>query len=288
MSSRFKRGFTVTLLVPTLNEIDGMRAIMPRVRPEWVDQIVILDGGSTDGTIEYAREQGYFVYVQQERGIRQGYMEVLPSITGDVILTFSPDGNSIPELIPELVDKIAEGYDMVIASRYLAGAKSEDDDFLTSFGNWFFTGTVNWLFRAHYTDVMVIYRAYWTELIAALDLDKDASYRTPERFLRTRISWEPLLSVRAAKMGLRITEIPGDEPPRIGGERKLQIWKWGAAYYFQFLREFFFWKKPLGRTWGILDRGEGRGQHASPAPVPGSAVAGVIPGARIAAESDAA
>jgi glycosyltransferase involved in cell wall biosynthesis len=254
MRTEPNRDFTVTLLVPTLNEIDGMRVIMPRVRPEWVDQIVILDGGSTDGTIEYARAQGYFVHVQKERGIRQGYMEVLPFITGDVVLTFSPDGNSIPELIPQLVDKIAEGYDMVIASRYLGSATSDDDDFLTGFGNWLFTRTVNVLFRAKYTDVMVIYRAYWTDLITYLDLDKDSSYRTPERILRTRISWEPLLSVRAAKMGLRITEIPGDEPSRIGGERKLQIWKWGAAYYYQFLREYFSWKKPLARTWGILER----------------------------------
>jgi len=250
------RDFTVTLLVPTLNEIEGMKVIMPRVRPEWVDQIMILDGGSTDGTIEYARQQGYFVHVQKEPGIRQGYMEALPHITGDVVLTFSPDGNSIPELIPQLVEKIAEGYDMVIASRYLGPATSDDDDFLTAFGNWLFTRTVNLLFRANYTDVMVIYRAYWTNLISFLDLDKDSSHRTPERILGTRISWEPLLSVRAAKMKLRVTEIPGDEPPRIGGERKLQIWKWGAAYYFQFLREYFLWKKPLGRTWGVVDRYE--------------------------------
>jgi len=257
MKTSTNRGFSVTLLVPTLNEIDGMRAIMPRVRPEWVDQVIILDGGSTDGTIEYAREQGYFVHVQTEPGIRQGYMEALPCITGDVVLTFSPDGNSIPELIPEILDKIAEGYDMVIASRYLGPATSDDDDFLTAFGNWLFTRTVNLLFRAKYTDVMVIYRAYWTELISVLDLDKDASYRTPEQVLGTRISWEPLMSVRAAKLKLRVTEIPGDEPARIGGERKLQIWKWGAAYYYQFLREFFVWKKPLlGRTWGVVDRYE--------------------------------
>jgi len=249
------RDFTVTLLVPTLNEVDGMKVIMPRVRPEWVDQVIILDGGSTDGTIEYAREQGYFVHVQKEPGIRQGYMEALPYITGDVVLTFSPDGNSIPELIPELIDKIASGFDMVIASRYLGPAKSDDDDFLTSFGNWLFTRTVNVLFRAKYTDVMVIYRAYWKDMISFLDLDKDESFRTPERFLRTRISWEPLLSVRAAKTQLKIAEIPGDEPARIGGERKLQIWRWGASYYYQFLREFFVWSKPHARTWGLVDGG---------------------------------
>lgn len=50
---------------------------------------------------------------------------------------------------------------MVIASRYLGAAKSEDDDFVTAFGNWLFTGTVNWLHGGHYTDAMVIYESLW-------------------------------------------------------------------------------------------------------------------------------
>ena len=45
----------VTLLIPTLNEITGMKAIMPLIKKEWCDQILILDGGSTDGTVEWAR-----------------------------------------------------------------------------------------------------------------------------------------------------------------------------------------------------------------------------------------
>lgn len=231
-----------TLIVCTLNEIDGMRVIMPQIDRQWCDQIIILDGGSTDGTVEYARDNGYFVYVQKKKGFRFAYMEVLPYIEGDVVITFSPDGNSIPGLIPRLISKMEEGYDMVIASRYLGDAKSDDDDILTAFGNRLFTGTVNLLYRAHYTDVMVILRAYKTNLIYDLDLNKDESYEFPEKLFNTRISWEPLLSVRAAKRKLKITEIPGPEPPRIGGERKLQIWRWGAAYYFQFIREIFIWR----------------------------------------------
>ncbi len=231
-----------TLLVMTLNEINGMKAIMPRIKREWCDQIIIVDGGSTDGTIEWARGQGYFVYVQKQKGFRHAYTEVLPYIEGDVVITFSPDGNSIPELIPELIDKMKEGYDMVIASRYLGGAKSEDDDIITAFGNWLFTKTVNILHGGHYTDAMVIFRAYKTQLVYDLELNKDEGYRLAEKLFRTNISWEPLLSVRAAKRKLKITEIPGDEPARIGGERKLKILKWGAAYYFQFIREVFCWK----------------------------------------------
>ena len=232
----------VSLIVPTLNEIDGMKAIMPKVDKSWYDQLIILDGGSTDGTIEYAKKQGYFVYVQKQKGFRHAYVEALDYVEGDVFLTFSPDGNSIPELIPPLVEKMKEGYDMVIASRYLGSAKSEDDDLVTGFGNWLFTKTVNVLHGGHYTDAMVIYRAYRTQMIRDLELDKDEDYALPEKLFATNIGWEPLLSVRAAKRKLRITEIPGDEPPRIGGERKLQVLKWGAAYYFQFLREVFFWR----------------------------------------------
>jgi glycosyltransferase involved in cell wall biosynthesis len=215
---------------------------MPQIDRQWCDQIIILDGGSTDGTIQYARDNGYFVYIQKKKGFRHAYTEVLPYIEGDVVITFSPDGNSLPELIPLLIDKMLDGNDMVIASRYLGHAKSEDDDVLTGFGNWLFTKTVNLFFGASYTDVMVILRAYKKNLIHDLDLDKDESYAFPEKLFNTRISWEPLLSVRAAKRKLKITEIPGPEPPRIGGERKLQIWRWGAAYYFQFIREIFTWR----------------------------------------------
>ena len=226
----------------TLDEINGMKAIMPRVRPEWCEQIIVVDGGSTDGTIEWARANGYEVYVQQQPGFRQAYTEVWPQIIGDNVITFSPDGNSIPELIPALVEKMHEGYDMVIASRYHADSKSDDDDLVTGFGNWLFTRTVNLLHGGRYTDVMVIFRAYRRNLAYELGLDRDDAHALPEKLFGTRISWEPLLSVRAAKARVKISEIPGDEPPRIGGERKLQILRWGAAYYFQFWRELWFWK----------------------------------------------
>jgi len=232
----------VTLVIPTWNEIDGMKAIMPKIKKDWYDQLIILDGGSKDGTIEYAKEQGYFVYVQKKKGFRNAYNEILPLIEGDVVITFSPDGNSIPELIPALIAKMKEGYDMVIASRYLGSAQSTDDDLVTGFGNWLFTNSINMLHRGHYTDAMVIFRAYKTKIIYDLELNKDEAYVTAERIFNTNISWEPLLSVRAAKRRLKVSEIPGDEPPRIGGERKLQVIKWGAAYFFQVFREIFCWR----------------------------------------------
>ena len=232
----------VTLLVLTLNEIDGMKVIMPRIDPSWCDQTIILDGGSTDGTIEWTREQGYFVYIQKHKGFRHAYFEGLPLIEGDTIITISPDGNTIPEMIPPLIEKMREGYDIVIGSRYLDDAKSDDDDWLTGFGNWLFTRTVNFLYGGHYTDIMVIFRIYKKSLIYDLGLDREDAYALPEKLFFCKISWEPLMSVRALKKGKKVGEIPADEPDRIGGVRKLRIFRWGAAYYFQFWRELWFWR----------------------------------------------
>src|SRR5204862_1448060 len=49
----------VTLFMPVLNEIEGMKVIVPQIRSEWCDQVLVVDGGSRDGTLEYARERGF-------------------------------------------------------------------------------------------------------------------------------------------------------------------------------------------------------------------------------------
>ncbi|MBI4040695.1 MAG: glycosyltransferase family 2 protein [Deltaproteobacteria bacterium] len=233
---------TTTLLIPTLNEVEGIQAIMPRIQKEWVNQILFVDGGSTDGTLSLIQKSGWEVIVQKRKGIRHAYIEALEHIRGDTVITFSPDGNSVPELIPKLIEKYKEGYDMVIASRYAPGAKSEDDDVLTGFGNWFFTTSINTLYQSHYTDAMVMYRIYRTNLLRELALDKDETYATEEALFRTTVGCEPLISIRAAKRKLKCADIPGDEPPRIGGKRKLQIVQWGLAYLFEVIREKFVWR----------------------------------------------
>jgi len=228
-----------TLLIPALNEEEGLKVIMPTIKREWVDQILIVDGNSKDGTQAYARNNGYELYVQKQKGIRYAYIEVMDLIRGDIVITFSPDGNSVVDRIPPLIEKMKEGYDMVIVSRYAKGAKSDDDDAVTGFGNWLFTGTINLLYGSKYTDAMVMYRAWKKSIFTELDMDKEESYRTEERLFNTKVGCEPLMSVRAAKRKLKCGEIPGDEPARIGGERKLQVFRWGAAYMYEIFREKF-------------------------------------------------
>ncbi len=209
----------VTLLMPTLNEAEALRCIIPRIRREWVDQVLVVDGGSTDGTSVLAREAGYDVVVQKTRGIAAAYADALPSAVGEVIITFTPDGNSLPERIPALVAKMREGYDMVIVSRYREGAKSEDDDAITAFGNWMFTRLINLFFGGRYTDTLVGFRAWKRQIY-------DLAIRHPGRD-----DFEPRSAIRCAKLKLRVGEIPGDEPKRIGGTRKMRpfVNGWGIV-----------------------------------------------------------
>ena len=67
------------------------------------------------------REQGYDVVIQQKKGMRNAYMESWPHIKGDIVLTFSPDVNSIPELIPDCINKLKEGFQGALHLELLLG-----------------------------------------------------------------------------------------------------------------------------------------------------------------------
>lgn len=228
----------VTIIALTLNEIDGVQAILPLIKSEWCKEVIILDGNSNDGTIEWCKKNNYKVVIQQNLGVRAAMEEVMPHIATKYVITISPDGNCDVNFIPHIIKKLEDGDDLVIGSRYLGDAKSDDDDIVTAFGNWLFTKTVNLLFSAKYTDVMVIYRGWPIILIDELKLTKKDAYSIPEKMWFTKIGIEPLMSVRAAIAGKKISEIPAGEPERIGGVRKLQIIRWGGAYYTQIWLEF--------------------------------------------------
>jgi glycosyltransferase involved in cell wall biosynthesis len=217
-----------TLFIPTKNEIDAVKIIMPQIRPEWVDEIICVDGHSRDGTAEWLEAQGYRVLRQKSDGLIGAYWECIEAASGDVIIGFSPDGNSIPETIPKIVQKMREGYDIVIASRYKDGARSADDDMVTAFGNWMFTTMANLLYRGNITDLCVMYRGFRKNLVYELSLSRS---RHP--------MMEIELMVRGLKSGLRMLDIPADEPARIGGVRKMRIFYNGWFVLWVLLKEVY-------------------------------------------------
>ena len=228
----------VTLVVPCLNELPSMKWVLPQIDKSLVNQIIILDGQSTDGTMEWAKEQGYDTFCQKDKGLWNAYSELFNSgmVKGDIVITFSPDGNSIPEAIPQLI-KAMEHTDMVIASRYKGHAKSLDDTKATGFGNHLLTWLVNLRSGYKYTDALVMYRAYRTNLIKDLRLNEKPNWLQRKLIKMSGLySYEPSLSVRAGRIPLRIAEIPASEP-KAYRERRETIWTHGFMLLTQIVYE---------------------------------------------------
>jgi glycosyltransferase involved in cell wall biosynthesis len=223
--------------------VEGLKEFLPLLPKELFCQILVVDGQSTDGSVDIAKSLGFEVYIQKQKGIRHAYAEAWPLIRGESVITFSPDANCRVQDLKTLVNEMAKGHDMVIASRYMPPAKSYDDDFLTRIGNWGFTFLISFLFSHKFTDSMTIYRIYRTNLFTDLKLDQDFGY-WPEKLFRSKVGLEPLLSMRAAKKKLKIADIPSDEDARKHGVRKLQPFRWGAIILLQVFTEFIFWDTP--------------------------------------------
>lgn len=204
---------TITLLLPTLNEVVGFKAIFPQIDRSLFDDILVVDGGSTDGTVEYALENNIRIMSQLRKGLAAAVMDSIETIQTDCVIEFSLDGNCMVEQLPDIVNNLRAGYDLVVVSRYLPPAKSYDDNVVTAFGNWMFTKMIRFLGKFPITDSLTIYRGFDTKI---------ARYPEFKACLHGPV-FEPLISAVASARNLKVLEVAGDEPKRIGGVSKMSV-----------------------------------------------------------------
>ena len=226
---------STAIIITTLNEIIGVKKIVPQINKEWVEEIIFLDGGSTDGTIEEAKKMGFRVILQQEKGVYSGghgaaVLEGVNGTTSDNIILFGPDGNDEVEKIPELIEKIKEGYDQVLVTRFGKGSVNLDAGIVDTFGNKMFAFLVNVFFGGHWTDILnesrIISRKAFNEL----------------KFDAMGMSSTQQMSIRGLKRKQKICEIIGNEGKRVGGKRKMHPLSTGASLSWGIIKEFIFWK----------------------------------------------
>jgi|SRR3989344_6431929 len=219
-----------TLVILTWNEIKGLKKIFPLIPKDEIDEVFAIDPGSKDGTLEFYKENNVRVIIQDKRGRGEAFRIAFKEAKNDKLVFFSPDGNENPEDILKLFHYLNDDYDMVIASRFMKGARCDEDDKLIKirkFGNKTFTRIANILFWGKLTDSINGFRG----------IKKEAFYKINPDAHHFGIEFQ--ISIRALKNKMKIKEIPTIERERIGGESTARSFKVGWQFIGLLFKEFF-------------------------------------------------
>lgn len=205
----------VALCILTLNEIDCLKIVFPMLPPagesSGFDSIYAIDGGSTDGTLEFFNQNGIKVIGQSRRGRGEAFKMAFELIKADAFIFFSPDGNEDIKDLPRFKRELSAGYELVIASRMMTGSYNEEDISWwrpRKWANLAFNYFANLFFNKsgrYVTDSINGYRAITKK--AAKKLNLSASDYTIEY----------QMTIKALKFGLKIAEFPTLEGQRVAG-----------------------------------------------------------------------
>jgi glycosyltransferase involved in cell wall biosynthesis len=216
----------VSVVVPTLNEARNLPLVLKRL-PHRLHELVIVDGFSTDDTLEVA---GFLrpdarIVLQKRPGKGEALRCGFEAATGDIIVMLDADGSADPAEIPAFVEALVAGADFAKGTRYGPGAGSADLTRLRHVGNRGLNLIVNVLFGTSYSDLCYGYNAFWRRCLGAINVDC------------TGFEVETLINIRIARAGLRICEVPSFERSRVHGQSNLRTFRDGGRVLRTILRE---------------------------------------------------
>ena len=203
---------SISVIIPAKNEGDNVEWVLEAM-PGWVDEIVLVDGNSTDDTVQRARQTRPDIVVVGQRSPGKGaaLREGFASATGDIVVMIDADGSMDPGELDRFVTPLVEGdCDMVKGSRWLTGGGSSDITPFRRFGNQMLLALVNGAFRSQFTELCYGFMAFKRSCFGCLQLTADG------------FEIETQIVVNAVKAGLKIQEVPSLEAPRRHGRSNLR------------------------------------------------------------------
>lgn len=203
---------SVALVILVWNEREAFEKLWDSIPFDAVDELLVVDPGSTDGTLEFVRSKGANIYIQKNKGRGNAFIESINQIESNKIVFFSGDGNEDPRDIPKIVSELNKGYDLVIGCRFIRkGSKSDDSDdplYIRKLGNIFFGLVTRFIWKTGAYDAVNGFRGFNKDAMKKMNLDAP------------KYEIELQSTIRAGKLGLSIKEIPTKELKRLGGVRK--------------------------------------------------------------------
>ena len=162
---------SVSVVIPCLNEERNLPYVFARM-PSWVDEVVLVDGGSIDDSVRTARALWPSLQVigQTRKGKGNALACGFAMCRGDIVVMLDTDGSTDPAEIPRFVQALTAGADFAKGSRFLPDGGSTDITRLRRAGNSGLCALVNRLFRVRYSDLCYGYNALWRWTLPYLDL----------------------------------------------------------------------------------------------------------------------
>jgi glycosyltransferase involved in cell wall biosynthesis len=206
----------ITVVLPVMNEAANLPGVFASL-PSWVNEVVLVDGRSSDGSVDVARQLRPDVKVVLQGGAGKGdaLAAGFAAATGDIIVAIDGDGSTDGKEIVRFVSALLAGADFAKGSRFSSSGGSDDITPLRRCGNKVLNVTVNRLFGTSFSDLCYGYNAFWARHLGKLAVDSPG------------FEVETLLSIRAAEAGLSIYEVPSHERLRQHGVSNLSAVKDG-------------------------------------------------------------
>lgn len=243
---------TVSVIIPARNEAANLPHVFDTL-PGWIDEVIVVDGHSTDDTVAAARRlrPDAMVIAQPGTGKGDALMAGFAAASGEILVMIDADGSTDGAEIVRFVGALVAGADFAKGSRFSGSGRSDDITGVRRGGNRLLNMLVNRMFGTQFTDLCYGYNAFWARHLEVLAIDC-AGFEI-----------ETLMNIRAAKAGLMIQEVPSHERRRIFGASNLRAFRDGWRILKVIIRERAAYRRPTRRRLHV----------GAPAPVPSLAPA---------------
>jgi len=224
----------ISLVIPAFNEEKALKAVISEYEP-YADEIIIVDDGSSDSTCRIAESltDGKVRLFRHEKN--QGKVAALRTgvthSSGDIVIFTDADCTYPARFIPDFLEKIEAGYDLVLGSRQI---RTENIPLFNRLGNFIFSSLAAYISGKTIVDSQTGFRAFRREMFAKFDVDAKS------------LEFETKMTVRAAKLGYKIAEVPIEYRERVGIS-KLRPVRDGFKMFFGLLTVAWNETSPLGK-----------------------------------------